>query len=228
MRFRDRRDAGQRLAARLTQYAGRAEVLVLGLPRGGVPVAFEVAKALGAPLDLLLVRKLGVPTHPELAMGAVASGGVQVLSPGLIRDLGITDAAVEEVAVRERRELARREALYRGTRPPAAIPDRTVILVDDGLATGSTMEAAVLAIRQQAPARIVVAAPVGARDTCDRLARIADAVVCLTMPQPFSAVGLWYEEFAPTTDDDVTHLLALASGETKRSPVVTSGTRGPR
>jgi putative phosphoribosyl transferase len=228
MRFRNRRDAGQRLAARLTRYVGRADVLVLGLPRGGVPVAFEVATALGAPLDLLLVRKLGVPTHPELAMGAVASGGMQVLSPGLIRDLGITDAAVEEVAVRERQELARREALYRGTRPPAVIPDRIVILVDDGLATGSTMEAAVLAIRQQAPARIVVAAPVGAPDTCDRLARIADEVVCVTMPHPFIAVGLWYEEFAPTTDDEVTHLLALSSGEARRSPVATPGTRGPR
>ena len=209
MRFHDRMDAGQRLAARLTEYAGRSDVLVLGLPRGGIPVAHEVAKALGAPLDVLLVRKLGVPGHPELAMGAIASGGVEVLSRDLIRHLGIVDAVVEQVAVRERQELARREVLYRGTRPPVVIRDRTVIVVDDGLATGSTMEAAILALRHQAPARIVVAAPVGAPDTCARLARVADAVVCVSMPEPFNAVGLWYEEFAQTTDDEVKQLLAL-------------------
>ena len=216
MRFRDRIDAGQRLAARLTEYAGRADVLVLGLPRGGIPVAHEVAKSLGAPLDVLLVRKLGVPSHPELAMGAIAAGGVEVLSRDLIHDLGIPDAVVEQVAVRERQELARRDALYRGARPPVVVRGRTVVLVDDGLATGSTMEAAILALRQQAPARIVVAVPVGARDACERLARVANAVVCVSTPEQFNAVGSWYDAFAQTTDDEVTQLLALPATEARR------------
>ena len=211
MRFRDRTDAGQQLAARLTEYAGRADVLVLGLPRGGVPVAYEVATALEAPLDVWLVRKLGVPSQPELAMGAIASGGVEILSRALISDLGIPDAVVEQVAAGERRELARREALYRGTRPPALIRDRAVILVDDGLATGSTMEAAILAVRQHAPARVVVAAPVGARDTCARLAGVADAVVCASTPEWFTAVGSWYDDFSQTSDDEVARLLERAA-----------------
>jgi len=208
MRFHDRREAGRQLADELTAYAGRSDVVVLGLPRGGISVAHEVAARLRAPLDVFLVRKLGVPGHPELAMGAIAEGGIEVLSRDLIRDLGIPRALIEQVAVRERIELERRDALYRGARRRAPVRDRTIVLVDDGLATGSTMEAAILALKQQHPARIVVAAPVGARDTCDRLRRVADEVVCVAMPEPFNAVGLWYEEFSQTTDEEVKHLLA--------------------
>ena len=208
MRFRDRRDAGGQLADKLSTYAGRSDVVVLGLPRGGIPVAHEVATRLKAPLDVFLVRKLGVPGHPELAMGAIAEGGIEVLSPDLIRDLGIPRALVEQVAVRERLELERRDTLYRGSRRPAIVRDRTVILVDDGLATGSTMEAAILALKQQHPARLVVAVPVGARDTCERLRRMADELVCVATPEPFNAVGLWYEAFSQTTDEEVTRLLA--------------------
>jgi erythromycin esterase-like protein/predicted phosphoribosyltransferase len=210
MRFHNRTDAGRQLAAQLTAYAGRSDVIALGLPRGGVPVAHEVATRLKVPLDVFLVRKLGVPGHPELAMGAIAAGGIEVLSRDLIRDLGIPHALIEQVAVRERLELERRDTLYRGTRRPAVVRDRTVILVDDGLATGSTMQAAILALRQQAPARIIVAVPVGARETCERLARMADEVVCVSMPEPFNAVGLWYEDFAPTSDEEVTRLLSAA------------------
>src|SRR5690348_7329629 len=185
MRFRDRTDAGRQLADQLTKYAGRSDVIVLGLPRGGIPVAHEVATRLETPLDVFLVRKLGVPGHPELAMGAIAAGGIQVLSDDLIRDLGVPQSLIEQVATRERLELERRDALYRNCRRPPAVRDRIVILVDDGLATGSTMEAAILALRQQGPALIVVAAPVGARETCERLGRIADRVVCATTPDPF-------------------------------------------
>lgn len=171
MRFRDRVDAGHQLAARLASYAGRSDVIVLALPRGGVPVAFEVAKSLGVPLDVFLVRKLGVPGHPELAMGAIAAGGVEVLSEDLIQQLRIPRALVEQVAVRERLELDRRDRLFRGSRGAPIVRDRTVILVDDGLATGSTMEAAVVALRHQGPAKIVVAVPVGARETSERIVR---------------------------------------------------------
>ena len=205
--FRNRIDAGRQLGARLSEYAGRSDVLVLGLPRGGVPVAFEVASALRAPLDVCLVRKLGVPGHPEYAMGAIAAGGIQVLSHNVIDELRIPHALVTQTAVRERLELDRRDAAYRGGRPPAALRDRIVILVDDGLATGSTMEAAILAMRTAKPARIVVAAPVGAPDTCRRLARLADAVVCPMQPEPFRAVGLWYADFSETTDAEVKRLL---------------------
>jgi len=208
MRYHNRADAGQQLAARLTEFAGRSDVIVLGLPRGGIPVAYEVATHLKAPLDVFLVRKLGVPGHPELAMGAIAAGGIEVLSRQLIRDLGIPHALIEEVAVRERLELERRDALYRAGRRPAEVRDRTVILVDDGLATGSTMHAAILALRQHKPARIIVAVPVGAKETCEHLRKIADQVVCPSTPEPFSAVGLWYEEFGQTTDEEVTRLLA--------------------
>jgi erythromycin esterase-like protein/predicted phosphoribosyltransferase len=213
MRYRDRRDAGRQLAAHLMKSARRPDVVVLGLPRGGIPVAYEVAQALEAPLDVFLVRKLGVPGHPELAMGAIAAGGIEVLSHSLIRDLGIPPALVEQVAVRERMELERRDVSYRGSRRPADVRGRTVILVDDGLATGSTMQAAILALRQHAPARIVVAVPVGARETCDQLRRIADEVVCPLTPEPFRAVGQWYEEFGQTSDQEVRELLAgQASG----------------
>ena len=190
MRFRDRTDGGRQLAAQLAEYGGRSDVVVLGLPRGGVPVAKEVATRLKAPLDVFLVRKLGVPGHPELAMGAIAEGGGEVLTEDLIQDLRIPHALVQEVVVRERVELERREVLYRGGRKAPVVRDRTVILVDDGLATGSSMQAAVLALRQHAPARIVVAVPVGASDTCDRLRRVADQVVCVSTPEPFNAVGL--------------------------------------
>jgi erythromycin esterase-like protein/predicted phosphoribosyltransferase len=218
MRFHDRRDAGRQVADRLTAYAGRSDVVVLGLPRGGIPVAHEVAMRLKAPFDVFLVRKLGVPGHPELAMGAIAEGGIEVLSRDLMRDLGIPRVLIEQVAVRERLELERRDVLYRGTRRAAAVRDRSVVLVDDGLATGSTMEAAILALKQQHPARIVVAVPVGARETCDRLRRMADEVVCVSTPEPFNAVGLWYEDFSQTTDEEVKRLLAIGAPSTAVSP----------
>jgi predicted phosphoribosyltransferase len=211
MRFKDRRDAGRRLAAALSQYAGRSDVIVLALPRGGVPVAHEVARALSVSLDVFPVRKLGVPGHGELAMGAIAAGGIEVLSDDLIRDLGIPSALVQQVAVRERLELDRRDRAYRGGRQPPAVRDRTVLLVDDGLATGSTMQVATLALRQQAPARIVIAVPVGASETCTRLRSVADEVVCLRMPEPFTAVGLWYEDFDQTSDEEVARLLSDAN-----------------
>jgi erythromycin esterase-like protein/hypoxanthine-guanine phosphoribosyltransferase len=209
-RFRDRAEAGRELAGRLTAYARRSDVVVLALPRGGVPVAAEVAAALGAPMDAFLVRKLGVPGHPELAMGAIAEGGVKVLTQSLIRDLGISATLVEEVAVRERLELERRGRAFRGTRVPPDITGRTVILIDDGLATGSSMEAAILALRERKPARIVVAVPVGAPETCARLARLADEMVTVAMPEPFVAVGLWYDNFDQTTDAEVVAALQAA------------------
>ena len=215
--FANRVDAGRRLARQLTEYSGRSDVIVLGLPRGGVPVAAEVATALDAPLDVFLVRKLGVPGHPELAMGAVAEGGVKVLSDRIIRELGIPAAAVEQVAVRERLELERRSAAFRSGRRPPAVRDRTVILIDDGLATGATMEAAVMALRDQHPARIVVAVPVGARDTCARLGRLVDSLVCIDLPEPFDAVGLWYRDFTQTTDEEVNALLT-AAGHLRHDP----------
>ena len=208
MLFNDRIDAGRQLARRLSAYAGRSDVIVVALPRGGVPVAAEVARELGAPFDLFIVRKLGVPTHPELAMGAIAEGGVEVLSDDLIRDLGIPAAMVQQVAVRERLELDRRDVLYRQGRPRPIIKGQTVIVVDDGLATGSSMQAAVQALRQLEPARVVVAVPVGARDTCERLRHVADEVVCAATPEPFQAVGLWYRQFAQTSDDEVRQLLS--------------------
>jgi predicted phosphoribosyltransferase len=211
MRFRDRADAGRRLAAKLGAYAGRTDVLVLALPRGGVPVAFEVAQALAAPLDVFLVRKLGVPGHRELAMGAIASGGVRVLNDDVVQGLEIPDAVIDAVAAEEEAELARRERLYRGDRPPIDFHGQTGLLVDDGLATGSTMRAAVAALRLQRPAQIVVAVPVGAPDTCAELAIEADAVVCAHRPEQLYAVGLWYDDFAQTTDAEVRELLALAA-----------------
>jgi putative phosphoribosyl transferase len=211
MRFLDRVDAGRQLAEPLIGYAGRSDVVVLALPRGGVPVAYEVARELRVPLDVFLVRKLGVPGHPELAMGAIAEGGVEVLSDDLIHELRIPQKIVQQVAVRERIELDRRDAMYRGGRSFPAIRGRVVILVDDGLATGSTMQAAVTALRRLEPTRIVVAAPVGVRETCERMRRFADEVVCLTTPEPFQAVGLWYEEFTQTTDDEAKRLLTTAA-----------------
>jgi putative phosphoribosyl transferase len=213
MIFRDRAEAGRLLATRLARYANRPDVAVLALPRGGVPVAFEVARILNAPLDIFLVRKLGVPGYEELAMGALATGGVRVLNEDVVRALGISEDVIESVAAREQQELERREHVYRGNRPTLDVRGRMVILVDDGLATGSTMRAAVAALRRQAPARIIVAVPVGAPETCNELWAEADEVVCLRTPEQFRAVGFWYEDFSQTTDQEVHELLERAAEE---------------
>jgi erythromycin esterase-like protein/predicted phosphoribosyltransferase len=206
--FRDRREAGQRLAAKLATYANRPDVVVLALPRGGVPVAYEVASVLGAPLDVFVVRKLGVPGQEELAMGAVATGGVRVLNDQFVKRLGIPQRIIDTVTAWERQELARREDLYRGGRPPPDVRGRTVILVDDGLATGATMHAAIQALRQQQPERIVVAVPTASPDTCEEMKAEVDDVICAITPEPFHAVGLWYQDFSQTTDEEVRALLA--------------------
>lgn len=205
--FRDRYDAGRILATKLTAYANRPDVLVLALPRGGVPVAYEVARALNAPLDVFLVRKLGVPGQEELAMGAIASGGVRVLNRETVDALGIPDRVIEAVAAREQQELARRERLYRDDRPPPDVRGRTVMLIDDGLATGATMRAAAAALRQQGPARIVIAVPLAAPSVCREFEAEVDEIVCAVTPDPFYAVGLWYQDFSPTTDEEVRELL---------------------
>ena len=205
--FRDRREAGRLLARRLSRYNDRNDVVVLGLPRGGVPVAYEVARALGAPLDVFVVRKLGVPGHREYAMGAIASGGVRVLNDEVVAALRIPEAAIEDTAREERRELERRERAYRDGRAVIALQGRIVLLVDDGLATGSTMAAAVQAVRSLAPAKIVVAVPVGAPQSCGELAALADEVVCLRQPEYFAAVGQWYLDFEQTSDAEVRELL---------------------
>lgn len=209
--FENRREAGRALAAMLHEYANRRDVLVLALPRGGVPVAFELATALRAPLDVFVVRKLGVPGHEELAMGAIATGGVRVLNEDVVQSLGIPQAVIDAVAAAEQKELQRREQLYRGGRPAPEVRGRTIILVDDGLATGSTMRAAVAALRQQGPARIVVAVPVGAPSTCDEFRADVDQIVCGFTPEPFYGVGQWYEDFSQTSDEEVRELLDLAA-----------------
>lgn len=205
--YADRVQAGRVVGDALRHYANRPDVVVLGLPRGGVPVAREVADALGAPLDVFLVRKLGTPGHRELAMGAIASGGVRVLNDDVIRWYGVGRDVIDAIAAEEQQELERRERLYRGDREPPPIAGRVVILVDDGLATGSTMKAAVAAVRLLGPMRVVVAVPVGAVETCRELAQRADEVVCARMPEPFSAVGLWYHDFAQTSDEEVREAL---------------------
>ncbi|MBZ4375340.1 phosphoribosyltransferase [Corallococcus sp. AS-1-6] len=210
--FRDRVEAGRALGQRLRDLlGGGGDLLVLALPRGGVPVGFEVARILGVPLDVFVVRKLGTPGHEELAMGAIATGGVTVLNESVVRRLGIPRSAIAAAAEREARELVRREQLFRDGRPPAPVEGRTVVLVDDGLATGSTMRAALRALRQHQPARIVVGVPVGAPETCADLEREADLLVCLQTPEPFYAVGQWFEDFTQTTDDEVRELLARAA-----------------
>jgi predicted phosphoribosyltransferase len=216
MLFRDRSDAGRQLAARLTHYANHDDVIVLALPRGGVPVGFEVAEALSAPLDVFLVRKLGVPGHEELAMGAIASGGVRVLNDQVVRTLRPSEAVIEQIEAKERQELQRRELEYRRDRPPLDVTGKTVILVDDGLATGSTMRAAVAALRRLDPARIVVTAPVGAADTCAGFETVADEAICVHEPEPFYGVGMWYDDFSQTTDEEVRELLARSEAARAR------------
>jgi predicted phosphoribosyltransferase len=213
MIFRDRREAGRFLAGKLTSYTNRPNVLVLGLPRGGVPVAFEVARALHAPLDVFLVRKLGVPGHEELAMGAIASGGIRVLNKDAVRALRVPSDVIEAVAAEERQELERRERSYRGDRPAPNVRGRTIILIDDGLATGSTMRAAIAALRLQRPARIVVAVPVGSPEVCAEFQDEADEAICALTPDPFYAVGVWYSDFSQTTDEEVRNLLQVAAAD---------------
>jgi putative phosphoribosyl transferase len=211
-RFRDRREAGRLLARRLSKYVGRSNVIVLGLPRGGVPVAYEVAHALGAPLDVFVVRKIGHPWNDEVGLGAIASGGVQVLDRNLAHQLGTTDAQLNRIVAREQRELRRREQLYRADRPFPDLAGHTVILVDDGLATGASARTAVEALRAYHPMTIVVAAPVSSRDACARVLRVADECVCVMTPEPFYGVGAWYDDFSQTTDGDVLELLGAEDG----------------
>jgi predicted phosphoribosyltransferase len=205
--FENRVQAGRMLAAQLAEYRGRPDVLVLGLPRGGVPVAFEVAQALGAPLDVYLVRKLGVPGHAELAMGAIASGGVRVVNQAMLRSLRISPQQLDAVIRAEEAELRRQERVYRGDRLPPEVSGRTAMLVDDGLATGATMQAAVAALRSAGPKEVVVAVPVAPPETCAELEEEADRVVCALTPEPFYAVGAWYRDFSQTSDDEVRELL---------------------
>jgi putative phosphoribosyl transferase len=211
MLFKDRTVAGQVLAKKLADYAHRSNVLVLALPRGGVPVGFEVARALNAPLDVLVVRKLGVPDNEELAMGAIASGGVRILNQSIVNDIQISDEVIARVAVQEERELERRESMYRGDRPFPNLTGQTVILVDDGLATGATMWAAIIAVRQQQPKEIVIAVPVAAPETCEEMQSKVEKIVCAHTPSPFYSVGMWYEKFPQTTDDEVRELLNKAN-----------------
>jgi len=215
--FKNRSEAGRFLAQKLEEYTNDPNVVVLALPRGGVPVAFEVAEALKAPLDIFVVRKLGVPGYDELAMGAIASGDIRVLNSRVVDYLDIPDETIERVAAREKRELQRRERLYRGTRPMIDVRGRTVIIVDDGMATGSTMRAAVRALRQQQPKKIIVAVPVGARETCESFTKDVDTMcVCAITPEPFDGVGLWYRDFEQTSDEEVRHLLARAAKRQSR------------
>ena len=210
-RFNDRRDAGRKLARKLSAYANPSDVVVLALPRGGVPVAYEVALALNAPLDIFIVRKLGVPGHEELAMGAIATGGARIINQDIVRTFNIPQGLVEAVVKQELKELERRERAYRGDRPMREIRDRTVILIDDGLATGASMHAAIMGLRAKDPARIVVAVPTAARETCEAFKNKVDEIICATTPEPFYGVSRWYEDFSQTTDKEVQMLLEQAS-----------------
>lgn len=212
-RFRDRADAGRRLASQLVGRPGLADAVVLALPRGGVPVAREIADALGADLDVMVVRKLGVPGHEELAMGAIASGGVRIMNDEVLGMLYIPEAEIERVVAREQAELERRERAYRGSRPAPQVRGRVAILVDDGVATGSTIRAAIAALRRREPARIVVAIPVAPPDVCEALRQEADEVICLLTPEPFAAISIWYDRFPQLSDDDVRALLHRGGGE---------------
>jgi putative phosphoribosyl transferase len=216
MLFRDRAEAGRQLATRLSDYADRPDVLVLALPRGGVPVAVEVARALHAPLDVFLVRKLGVPGHEELAMGAIASGGTRVINENTASALSISEEDINTIAAQEQEELERREREYRGDRPLPEVRGKVVILIDDGLATGSTMRAAIAALRQQQPAQIIVAVPVGAPETCMEFQAETDKTICARMPEPFYAVGLWHGDFSQTTDEEVRELLDRSARDLAR------------
>ena len=209
--FHDRREAGRLLAGKLSLYQNRTALLVLALPRGGVPVAFEVAQRLRAPLDVFVVRKLGVPGREELAFGAIASGGVRVLNPVLIREWDITEEIINAVTSREQKELERRERVYRGSRPAPGVRGQTVIVIDDGLATGATMLAAARALRQEEPREIIVAVPVAAPETCERIRPEVDHILCAVTPKAFYAVSRWYQDFSETTDDDVRNLLERAA-----------------
>lgn len=209
-RFRNRREAGRLLGERLADHAGLPRLIVLALPRGGVPVGFEVAKALEAPLDVFVVRKIGVPGYEELAMGAVASGGTRVVNEEVVAALGLTEDQFAAAAAAETAEVERRDRLYRGDRSPIDAHGRNVILVDDGLATGSTMRAAALAVREQEPESLAVAVPVAAKETCNEFRADVDEIVCAFTPEPFLAVGVWYDDFRPTSDDEVRELLARA------------------
>lgn len=211
--FRDRREAGKILAQRLQHYAGSADVVVLALPRGGVPVAYEVSRALHSPLDVFIVRKLGLPGREELAIGAIATGGIRVLNNDVIRLLNVPEEVIAFVAERERQELARRERDYRGDRPALELRDKVVILVDDGLATGASMRAAVQGLRPLHPARIVVAVPTAAREICEAFRQEVDEIVCAMTPEPFDGVGRWYQDFQQTSDEEVRSLLAEANRE---------------
>jgi putative phosphoribosyl transferase len=213
--FKDRRDAGEKLAGHIAERLHEADLLVLGLPRGGVPVASEVARALRAELDVYLVRKLGLPGHEELAVGAIASGGVRVLNEALLRELRLSPQLVERIAGREERELERREALYRKGRSALRVGGRTVVLVDDGLATGASMKAAAQALRVQHPKRIIASVPVGAAETCSELLAEVDEMVCLFTPRPFFSVSVWYEQFSQTTDEEVQRLLDEGARQNK-------------
>jgi predicted phosphoribosyltransferase len=220
--FRDRSEAGRVLAEKLKAYAHLGRVVVLALPRGGLPVAFEVAKTLDAALDVFIVRKLGLPGQEELAMGAIATGGVLVINGEIVRLTGVPEHIISAVADRERRELDRRQRLYRGNRPDPIVRDRIVILVDDGLATGSTMRAAATALRQQGPERLVAAVPIAPPDTCAEFRAEVDEVVCAITPEPFYEVGRWYEDFSQTTDEEVRRLLALSAESRSAASLPTS------
>jgi predicted phosphoribosyltransferase len=222
MVYQDRRAAGKLLATKLGRYSGRDDVVVLGLPRGGVPVAYEVAHALKAALDIFLVRKLGIPGHEEMAMGAIASGGVRVLNEEVVDYLGIPASVIDYITLKESRELYRREIAYRGDRPEPDITGKTVILVDDGLATGSTIRAGAQALRQKQPARIVVAVPVSAPQSCDEYRIGVDEIVCAQTPEPFLGVGQWYRDFSQTTDEEVSDLLERARNELSERQMVHS------